>query len=55
MHDDDLRLGQAHALFRHAEHLEILAQRRKEGALHALELNAQHHDHVGVSYGGLDV
>ena len=37
----DARLG-------HAERREVLAQRREVAALHALELNAQHHDHVGA-------
>ena len=30
----------------HAEHVEVLAQRRKERALHPLELDAQHHHDV---------
>ena len=37
----DARLG-------HAERREVLAQRREEAALHPLELDAQHHDHVGA-------
>src|SRR5436309_2518254 len=35
MHDDDVGLRQLHALGRHAEDVEVLAQRREEGALHA--------------------
>ena len=40
--------AQPHALLGHAEHVEVLAQRREERALHPLLLDAQHHDHVGV-------
>src|SRR5690349_7154431 len=48
MHDDDVGPGERHPLLRHPEHVEVLAQRRKERALHALLLDAQHHDDVGV-------
>ena len=38
-----------HARRGHAEHVEVLAQRREERALHPLLLDAQHHDDVGVA------
>src|SRR5919108_6683513 len=41
MHDDDVRPRPAQARFGHTEHVEVLAQRGKKSALHALELNAQ--------------
>src|SRR6478735_1296311 len=50
MHDDDVGLGTAHARLGHPEQVEVLAQRRKEGALHPFLLDAQHHYHVRVAH-----
>ena len=40
-----------HARLGHPEQVEVLAQRREEGALHPLLLDAQHHHHVGIAHG----
>src|SRR6478672_12884147 len=50
MHDDHVGLRAGNSLDRHAEEIEILAQRRKVRALHSFLLNAQHHDHVCVGH-----
>src|SRR6188768_2197374 len=51
VHDDHVRLGQAQPRLGHAEHLEVLAQRGKVRAFHALELNPQQHHDVRVGHG----
>src|SRR5262249_51836807 len=50
MHDDDIGLGASHTLDGHAEDVEVLPQRRKERAHHALLLNPEQHHHVGIGY-----
>ena len=54
MHDDDVGLRALHALRRQAEEGEVLARRGDEVAVHALVLDAQHHDHVRRFDGLLD-
>src|SRR4029077_10750837 len=54
VHDDHIRAREGHAVLGHPEHVEVLAQRREERALHPFELDAEHHDHVGVAHGVLD-
>ncbi len=49
MHDQGVRPGHLRSLLvGQAEEVEILAHRRHEAALHALGLQAQHHDDVGA-------
>jgi hypothetical protein len=55
VHDDHIGPGTGDAGLGHAECSEVLAQRRKEAALHPFELDPQHHDDVGVPYGSVDV
>ena len=43
-------LAQLQPRLGHPEHVEVLAQRREVRALHALELNPQQHDDVGVAH-----
>src|SRR5688572_25686479 len=45
VHDHYVRLRQTQPRLRHAEHLEVLAQRGEVRALHPLELNPQQHHH----------
>src|SRR3954454_23232957 len=54
VHDDDVGLRAAHAGRGHAEHVEVLPQRREERALHPLLLDAKHHDDVRVRDGLFD-
>src|SRR3989442_1666961 len=54
VHDDRVRPRAPHALLRHPEDIEILAQGGKESALHPFELNAQQHDDVRILDGLLD-
>ena len=48
MHDQRVGLGELELLVVEAEEAEIFADRRHERALHALGLQAQHHDDVDV-------
>ena len=48
MHDERVGLGARQLLVIEAEEVEVLARRGHVGALHALALQAQHHDDVGA-------
>ena len=49
VHDDDVVLGRRQPRGGQAEELEVLADRREGHPPLPLELDAQHHDHVGVA------
>ncbi len=46
MHDQRVGLGGPQLVVVEPEEMKILARRRHEGAVHALALQAQHHDDV---------
>ena len=55
VHDERVRLGAGELLVVEAEEVEVLAGRGHVGALHALALQAQHHDDVGTLQPGVHV
>ncbi len=55
MHDERVRLGAGELLVIEPEEVEVLAGRGHVGALHALALQAQHHDDVDAVEAGVHV
>ena len=55
VHDQRVRLGRAQLVVGQAVEVEVLGDRRHEAALHALGLQAQHHDDVHVLEAALHV
>ena len=55
MHDDDIGLGAGEGALGQAEVARVFVDRGEEVLALALELDAQHHDHVGVAHAGVQI